>query len=200
MAQHAGTTRRAFVQGAGAAAVAVGAAALPMAQAVAEEASEPAAVLADGIYTATASGFAGDVTVTLEVSGGAVSFVEADASSETPERGGRAAEQLAPAIAQAGGTQGVDAVAGATVTSNAVLSAADDCLAQAAGAQGAEIPPLQSEMQVTPRPGDGPARGVTIAPRPNGHADRAPAHGRLPLPLEGPGGVAGAGAAASDDL
>lgn len=30
-------------------------------------------------------------------------------------------------------------------------------------------------------------------------ADRAPAYGRLPLPRRGPGGVAGAGAAVSDD-
>lgn len=44
-----------------------------------------------------------------------------------------------------------------------------------------------------------PAIEVTIDACPKGTADRAPADGLLPLPQEGPGGVADAGVAASDD-
>ena len=87
-------------------------------------------VAADGSYTAAADGFGGEVTVTLTVAGGRISAVEVDASAETPSYGGKAAQQLAEAILAKGSAK-VDAVAGATVTSNAVLNAAQDCLAQA---------------------------------------------------------------------
>ena len=56
-----------------------------------------------------------------------------DASGETPALGGAAAEQLAEALKTSGSTDGVDAVAGATLTSDAIFSAMDDCLTQAAG-------------------------------------------------------------------
>ena len=72
-----------------------------------------------------------DVTVTVTVTGGRVTGVEIDASGETPELGGTAAETLADQLTKAGSTSGVDAVAGATMTSDAVFTAMDDCLSQA---------------------------------------------------------------------
>lgn len=57
--------------------------------------------------------------------------VEIDASGETPELGGIAAETLADQLTKVGSTSGVDAVAGATMTSDAVFTAMDDCLSQA---------------------------------------------------------------------
>ena len=71
------------------------------------------------------------VTVTVTVTGGRVTGVEIDASGETPELGGIAAETLADQLTKAGSTSGVDAVAGATMTSDAVFTAMDDCLSQA---------------------------------------------------------------------
>ena len=71
------------------------------------------------------------MTVTVTVTGGRVTGVEIDASGETPELGGIAAETLADQLAKAGSTSGVDAVAGATMTSDAVFTAMDDCLSQA---------------------------------------------------------------------
>ena len=90
--------------------------------------------LTDGTYTSSAKGCLSDVEVTVTVSGGKVSEVAIDASGETPELGGAAAETLADALTKAGSTNGVDAVAGATMTSNAVFTAMDDCLAQAGNA------------------------------------------------------------------
>lgn len=87
-------------------------------------------VAADGSYTAAAKGYTSEVTVTLTITGGRISAVEADASGETPALGGKAAAQLAEAIL-AKGSANVDAVAGATMTSDAVIAAAKDCLAQA---------------------------------------------------------------------
>ena len=55
-----------------------------------------------------------------------------DASGETPELGGKAAETLSASLLAAGSTVGVDAVSGSTMTSDAVFAAMNDCLAQAA--------------------------------------------------------------------
>ena len=82
-------------------------------------------------YTSSAQGCLSDVTVTVTVTGGRVTGVEIDASGETPELGGIAAETLADQLTKAGSTSGVDAVAGATMTSDAVFTAMDDCLSQA---------------------------------------------------------------------
>lgn len=93
---------------------------------------DDAPTYADGVYTAGAQGYLSEVSVTVTITGGRVSEVSIDASGETPERGGAAAEALASQLTAAGSTAGVDAVSGSTVTSDAVLAAMDDCLAQAA--------------------------------------------------------------------
>ena len=86
----------------------------------------------DGSYTATAAGYLSEVTVTVTITGGKVTGVTADASGETPALGGAAAQQLAQQLTETGSTSGVDAVSGSTLTSNAVLAAMEDCMAQAA--------------------------------------------------------------------
>lgn len=94
-------------------------------------AADNTASLADGTYTSSAQGCLSEVAVTVTVTGGKVTNVAIDASGETPDLGGKAAETLADELTKAGSTNGVDAVAGATMTSNAVFTAMDDCLAQA---------------------------------------------------------------------
>ena len=95
-------------------------------------AADNAASLTDGIYTSSAQGCLSDVTVTVTVTGGRVTGVEIDASGETPDLGGKAAEALSASLLAAGSTAGVDAVSGSTMTSDAVFAAMNDCLAQAA--------------------------------------------------------------------
>lgn len=97
-------------------------------------AADNTASLADGTYTASEQGCLSEVAVTVTVTGGKVTNVAIDASGETPDLGGKAAETLADELTKAGSTNGVDAVAGATMTSNAVFTAMDDCLAQAGNA------------------------------------------------------------------
>ena len=143
MMEKTGATRRTFVQAATlSGVVAVGASALGIGETGQAIAGEVTSELADGVYTASASGFAGNVTVTVEISSGKLSSVVVDAPAETPERGGKAADTLSSAILDADGTDEVEAVSGATVTSNAVLNAADDCLSQAAGKEHSEVPPV----------------------------------------------------------
>ena len=94
-------------------------------------AADNAASLTDGIYTSSAQGYLSDVTVKVTVTGGRVTGVEINASGETPELGGTAAEALAAALLKTGSTAGVDAVSGSTMTSQAIFTAMDDCLSQA---------------------------------------------------------------------
>ena len=94
-------------------------------------AADNAASLTDGIYTSSAQGCLSDVTVKVTVTGGRVTGVEIDASGETHELGGTAAEALAAALLKTGSTAGVDAVSGSTMTSQAIFTAMDDCLSQA---------------------------------------------------------------------
>ena len=90
-----------------------------------------AAALTEGDYTAEGKGIGGKVPVTVTVKDGKVSEVKVGDNSETQGIGTKAIEQLPDAIVKANGTEGVDAVSGATVTSKAIFTAVEDCLKQA---------------------------------------------------------------------
>ena len=94
-------------------------------------AADSTASLADGTYTASEQGCLSEVAVTVTVTGGKVTNVAIDASGETPDLGGKAAETLAAQLTQTGSTAGVDAITGSTMTSEAIFTAMDACLAQA---------------------------------------------------------------------
>ena len=94
-------------------------------------AADNADTYTDGTYTASAQGYLSEVGVTVTITGGRVTGVEIDASGETPELGGTAAEALAAALLKTGSTAGVDAVSSSTMTSQAIFTAMDDCLSQA---------------------------------------------------------------------
>ena len=93
--------------------------------------SVEAGSLTDGTYEASGKGIGGDVPLKVTVENGTVTAVEVGENSETQDIGSKAVEQLPDAIVAAGGTAGVDAVSGATVTSKAIFAAVEDCLAQA---------------------------------------------------------------------
>ena len=90
-----------------------------------------ASPVAGDVFVATKAGFSSDVKVEVVIDGGKITSVNADVSGETPAIGGTHGPELAKAIAAAGTTEGIDAVAGATLTSNAILTAVNDCMAQA---------------------------------------------------------------------
>jgi len=77
--------------------------------------------------TGTAKGYGGDVTVTVTVDGDDILSVEAVGEKETEGVGSKAIEELPVKIEEADSTE-VDAVAGATVTSNAIKEAVDKAL------------------------------------------------------------------------
>ena len=81
-------------------------------------------------YSATAKGFGGDVTVTLDIEDGAIVGASAEGASETDGIGSKAIEQMPAAMVEQNAVD-VDIVASATITSNAVLEAAKAALAAA---------------------------------------------------------------------
>ena len=106
--------------------------------------AQPEALFTPGSYTAEAQGIFVPVKVTVQVSETEIGVVLIDATGETPELGGVAAEKMAMAIMKAQ-TPNVDAVSGATVTSNAIKAAATAALEQA----GADIAVLDANRKDT---------------------------------------------------
>ena len=98
-------------------------------------AAEPASVTqsqyVDGTYNASAQGIGGAVPVTVTVKDGAIASIEVGENSETQGIGSKAIDQLPSLIVAANTTEGVDGVAGATITSKAIFEAVDSALAQA---------------------------------------------------------------------
>lgn len=95
------------------------------------KASESAAYT-PGTYSASATGLGGEITVTMTFDETSITDVAMDLSCETPEIGQAAEEALKNAIMTGQGAE-IDAVSGATVTSNAVKEAVADCITQAKG-------------------------------------------------------------------
>lgn len=114
------------------------AAAAALAQANGEAAVE--AKLADGVYSAEAYGFemaiSNKVNVTIE-GGKMVSIAYGEDCGDTPPMLDTVEKTLFPRILEAQSV-GVDVASGATVTSNAVKKAVEDCLVQALAAAGCD--------------------------------------------------------------
>lgn len=124
-------TRRSFLKGAlatTATAAVAGVVGIPAATALAEGVYKP------GTYTATAKGI-NTITATMTFSADAITDVVLDLSGETPGYGKDIAEALADALLKAQGSE-IDVVSGSTITSKAVMEAANKCIQQAKG----EIP------------------------------------------------------------
>lgn len=94
----------------------------------------PTAALAytAGTYTATGSGNNGEVAVEVVLTESAIESVKVTAHQETAGISDPAIDRIPAAIVE-GQTLAVDAVAGATNTSKAILAAAEACIAQGGG-------------------------------------------------------------------
>ena len=82
---------------------------------------------ADGTYAGTAKGRNGDVAVSVTVTGGKIASVVVTKHEETPGIADPAITGIPAAIVKAGSTK-VDAVSGATLTSDAIKKAVDNAL------------------------------------------------------------------------
>ncbi len=87
----------------------------------------------DGLYKGTARGIGGQVNVEAIIEGGVLVDLVLARLKETSGIGLDAGPIVAQNIVAAGGTDGVDVLAGCTVTSNAIISATNQALAAAEG-------------------------------------------------------------------
>lgn len=101
-------------------------------------AASPAGTYIPGTYTGTADGIHSTITVTMTFDEEKVTDVVLDVSGETPGYGQDAGDALREALLAAQSTQ-IDAVSGSTITSQAVIVAADKCFAQARGEAVVEV-------------------------------------------------------------
>lgn len=95
-------------------------------------ASEPDALYKAGTYTGKAKGMNGDVTVSVVFTEHAIAEIEIVNHSETKGVSDPAFAKIPAAVIE-NQSLGVDVIAGATLTSNAILAAVADCVTQAGG-------------------------------------------------------------------
>jgi len=88
------------------------------------------AVLADGTYSGTGTGYHGDITVQVTVSGGQVTDITVTGENDTPQYFTRAEDTLIPTVIEEQSLE-VDAVSGATYSSRGILDAVTDALSGA---------------------------------------------------------------------
>lgn len=100
--------------------------------AAATAASEEAGIYTPGTYTGTAAGKNGDVKVEVTFSANAIDSVKVVEHSETAGISDGAIENIPAAIVE-NQSLAVDTVSGATITSDAILKAVADAVAQAGG-------------------------------------------------------------------
>ena len=86
----------------------------------------------DGTYTETAKGKKGDFEVYVTIKDGTISEMSVGDNQETPDKGGVVIDTL-PGQMLERQTYDIDAISGATVTSDALKDAVARCLEQASG-------------------------------------------------------------------
>lgn len=117
----------------------------------------PADGYVDGTYTGSSTGFGGTVTVQVTVSGHKITAINIlDASSETPAYFANAKGVINKILS--GQTPNVDAVSGATYSSNGIIQAVQNALSQAI--------PSGNQATVTPVPTSTPTPKPTKKPVP----------------------------------
>ena len=114
-----------------------------------EEVFETPSAYRDGVYTATAEGFGGPITVQVTVEGDVIQDITVVSHEGETASYFAKARRVISAILETGTPEGVDAVSGATYSSTGLLNAVKQALAKAAAGTSAEEPAVSAE------PGDG---------------------------------------------
>lgn len=85
----------------------------------------------DGEYEGAAEGMHGDVTMKVVISGGKITSIDVVSQAETEGISDLAFEKIPASIVEKQGIEEVDTVAGATVSSKAIINAVDMALKKA---------------------------------------------------------------------
>ena len=105
--------------------------------------SKPSGGWKDGVYTGTAKGFGGPVTVRVTIKGGKIVKITAEGKSETASYWSRAQAVRSRIIKKQ--SPKVDAVSGATYSSNGIINAVINALNKAAKKKGPKSQTISSE-------------------------------------------------------
>lgn len=120
--------------------------------------SVPAGGYKDGTYQGSGTGFGGTITVQVTISGGKIAAIDIlSASGETGSYFASAKGVISKMIS--GQTPNVDAVNGATYSSNGIIQAVQNALSKAAN----------TSVSVTPTPTAKPTPKPTSIPKPSGN-------------------------------
>lgn len=116
----------------------------------------------DGTYTGSGEGFSGKVTVTVTIKKGVIKSVKAE-HTDTPEFFEKAWTSIENEILKKQTAEGVDAVSGATYSSNGILDAVRDALGKAEKKPSSSKTPTVTPT-VTPKPQENVQPTVTPLP------------------------------------
>ena len=120
--------------------------------------SVPAGGYKDGTYQGSGTGFGGTITVQVTISGGKIAAIDIlSASGETGSYFASAKGVISKMIS--GQTPNVDAVSGATYSSNGIIQAVQNALSKA----------VNTSVSVTPTPTAKPTPKPTSIPKPSGN-------------------------------
>lgn len=110
----------------------------------------------DGTYTGTGEGYGGDITVSVTVSGGQLTAIEiVSAPDETPAYFSQATGVIERILARQ--VAGVDAVSGATFSSEGIMAAVENALSGAIAPSPSPSPAPSPEPSPTPSPSESPS-------------------------------------------
>jgi len=104
--------------------------------------------LRDGVFTGKGSGRNGPVEVSVTVKQGAIIDAEITKESETPGISDPAKSQIIEKFLKDGSTAMIDAVSGATITSNAILDALDEAISISQGLKKTSVIYKDSECDI----------------------------------------------------
>ncbi len=85
----------------------------------------------DGTHTGTAEGYGGELEVEVTIADDEITGIEVVSHNETEGLGDGAFDDVISQIIENQSTEGVEAVSGATASSNAVIEAVDNALEEA---------------------------------------------------------------------
>ncbi len=128
------TSRRSFIKGSAVGALALAGSSIVLngASGIARADEAAGGIYTPGTYVGTGTGMGGKFDVTVEFSEDAILSVEVGDNNETVGIGTNAIDALPGEIIEAQSTD-VATVSGATITSNAIISAVNSCIEQATG-------------------------------------------------------------------
>lgn len=146
-------------------------------------------LLEDGVYTASAQGYSGLVTITITVKDGKITEIT-NTNSDTRSFFNRAWRTIQPKILELQTTDGIDTVSGATFSSMGILDASKLAVEQAKAALQPDITPEPTsapEPTSTPEPTKAPEPTSTPEPTNTPEPTATPSEpGENPEPTETP--------------